>query len=172
LAEIKSGLQKFADRDFEPKLHREEVRDLVGRERFLSRSVISASFSLVEAFLSGLFFDAAHTNSTGVLKCDEEFRNYAKTKESASLKDRLDRTIKFASGRHKSGTDEPFNSFVDFAKRYRDSIHHTTPFGRKDIEPGARLIALYEVNSDIALRCARLSFETFIPLGLRGPQQD
>jgi len=136
LSEIKSRLQKFEKREVEPKLHHDEVRELVGRERFVSRSIISAAFSLVEAFLSGLFFVAATTTSVGLLKCDERFRNYAATRESASLKDRLDQTVKFISMRHKSGEDEPFKSFVEVAKRYRDAIHHTTPFGRKDVEPG------------------------------------
>jgi hypothetical protein len=162
LEEIRSRLEKFQRREVEPKLHHEEVRDLVGRERFLSRSVISAAFSLVEAFLSGLFFVAACTKSIGLLKCDETFQNYAETKESAPLKDRLDRIVNFVSMGRESGNNEPFNCFVEIAKRYRDAIHHTTPFGRKDVEPGGRLIALYEINSDIALKCAQLSFETVL----------
>ena len=32
-----------------------QVADLIARENFLSRSITSAAFSLVEAFLSGLF---------------------------------------------------------------------------------------------------------------------
>lgn len=160
LKEIKSRLQKFENREVEPKLYHDEVRDLVGRQRFLSRSVISAAFSLVEAFLSGLFFLAARTTSIGLLKCDETFQNYAATRESAPLKERLDQTVKFISRGYNSGNDEPFRSFVEIAKRYRDAIHHTTPFGRKDVEPGGRLIALYEINSAIALKCAQLSFDT------------
>jgi hypothetical protein len=136
LKEVKSNLEKFEKHGATPKLHSEEVRVLIGRERFLSRSIISAAFSLVEAFLSGLFFVAAHTTSIGVLVCDETFQNYAETKESAPLKDRLDRTVRFVSMGHKSGNDEPFKSFVEIGKSYRDAIHHTTPFGRKDVEPG------------------------------------
>jgi hypothetical protein len=33
---------------------------LVAREKFLSRSIVSAAFSLIEAFLSGLFYTAVH----------------------------------------------------------------------------------------------------------------
>jgi hypothetical protein len=164
LEEIKSRLEKFETREVEPKLHHEEIRDLVGRERFLSRSVISAAFSLVEAFLSGLFFVAACTKSFALLKCDETFQDYAKTKESAPLKERLDRMVKFVSSGQESGNNEPFNCFIEIAKRYRDAIHHTTPFGRKDVESGGRLIALYEINSDIALKCAQLSFETVLAI--------
>jgi hypothetical protein len=49
-------------------------------------------------------------------------------------------------------------------KRYRDAIHHTTPFERKDIEPGGRLTALYEIKSDGALRCVILSVATLLEI--------
>lgn len=52
------------------------VAGLVAREKFLSRSIVSATFSLVEAFLSGLFFTAVYTKALGSLECDEEFLNF------------------------------------------------------------------------------------------------
>jgi hypothetical protein len=137
---------------------------LVAREKFLSRSIVSATFSLVEAFLSGLFFTAVHTKSLGSLECDEEFLKYAETKESAPLKNRLDRVVQFASVGTESGSDEPFKTFIEVGKRYRDAIHHTTPFQRKDAELGGRLTALYEINCDIALHCVVLSSATLLKI--------
>jgi hypothetical protein len=140
------------------------VAGLVAREKFLSRSIVSASFSLVEAFLSGLFFTAVHTKSLGSLACDEDFLNYAAKKESAPLKNRLDRVVQFASAGTESGSDEPFKTFIQVGKRYRDAIHHTTAFQRKDVESGGRLTALYEINSDIALHCVVLSSATLFKI--------
>jgi hypothetical protein len=165
LREIELCLDKFQKLEVEPKLHREEVADLVGRERFLSRSVVSAAFSLVEAYLCGLFLVAAHTRTIGMLKCDEIFQKYVKdNEERAPLKGRLDQMVRFVSKGHKCGRDEPFKSFIEVGKRYRDAIHHTTPFGRKDIEPGGRMVSLYEINSDLALKCAQLSSETVLTI--------
>jgi hypothetical protein len=140
------------------------VAGLVAREKFLSRSIVSATFSLVEAFLSGLFFTAVHTKSLGSLACDEDFLDYAAKKESAPLKNRLDRVVQFASLGTESGSDEPFKTFIEVGKRYRDAIHHTTPFQRKDVESGGRLTALYEINSNIALHCIVLSSATLLKI--------
>jgi hypothetical protein len=125
---------------------------------------MSATFSLTEAFLSGLFFIAAQSKSVGRLFCDDEFLKFAGTKESAPLRDRLDRVVRFASEGAACGNDEPFKTLVDIGKRYRDAIHHTTPFARKDVESGGRLIALYEIKGDIALRCVVLSTATLLKI--------
>ena len=119
------------------KSKRYAIGPLMSREKFISRSIISASFSLVEAFLSGLFFTAINTNSLGRLRCDKGFLRYAEKKESAALKGRLDRIVKFASLGKTDGESDPFKSFVKIGKRYRDAIHHTTPFGRTDLEEGS-----------------------------------
>ena len=164
LLDTRSQLQSFMKPERDSRHERELVASLVARESFLSRSTISASFSLAEAFLSGLFFTAVHTKSIGVLKCDDDFLTYAATKESASLKQRLDRVVRFASRGTESGTDEPFKTFIEVGKRYRDAIHHTTPFERKDVELGGRLIALYEIDGEIAVRCVSLSAETVLKI--------
>jgi hypothetical protein len=64
----------------------------------------------------------------------------------------------------KSGSDDPFKPFIEIGKKYRDAIHHTTPFARKDIEPGGRLTALYEIDGNVALRCVLLACATVITL--------
>ena len=110
------------------------IPGLVAREKFLSRSIVSATFSLIEAFLSGIFFTAVHTKLLGSLECEDEFLKYAATKESAPLKNRIDRVVQFTSKATESGSDEPFNTLMEVGKRYRDAIHHTTPFQRKDVE--------------------------------------
>ncbi|MHB8529318.1 MAG: hypothetical protein ACYC8V_07390 [Caulobacteraceae bacterium] len=162
LLEVQSRLAPFAGPEFDSNCERDLVARLVAKQNFLSRSIVSASFSLAEAFLSGLFFTAVHTKSIGRLACDEDFLNFAQTKESASLRDRLDRVVRFASNGAENVTDEPFKAFIEVGKRYRDAIHHTTPFQRKDIEPGGRLTALYEINGDIALRCVVRASETIL----------
>jgi hypothetical protein len=128
--------------------------------------MVSASFSLVEAFMSGLFFTALSTNSVGILDCDDDLLRYAKRGERAALKDRIDRVVRFASSGKADGGSDPFKSFIEIGKRYRDAIHHTTPFGRKGIDAGDRLDALYEVSSDVAMLCALLSLDTV--LGISG----
>jgi hypothetical protein len=148
----------------DPRRDSDIVAGLVAREKFLSRSIVSATFSLVEAFLSGLFFTAVHTKSLGSLACDEDFLDYAAKKESAPLKNRLDRVIQFASLGTENGSDEPFKTFIEVGKRYRDAIHHTTPFQRKDVESGGRLTALYEINSNIALHCIVHSSATLLKI--------
>jgi hypothetical protein len=143
---------------------RDAIARLVGQEKFISRSMVSASFSLVEAFLSGLFFTALHLNSLGRLPCNGEMLTYAKHRESASLKDRIDRIVKFASAGKEDGQSGLFKSFIEVGKRYRDAIHHTTPFERKDLEAGQRLIHLYEVKSDVALFCTLLSLAVVLKI--------
>lgn len=69
-----------------------------------------------------------------------------------------------ASSGTESGSDEPFKTFIEEGKRYRDAIHHTTPFQRKDVESGGRLTALYEINANIALHCIVLSSATLLKI--------
>jgi hypothetical protein len=64
--------------------------------------------------------------------------------------------------RQVDGGSDPFKSFIEIGKRYRDAIHHTTPFGRKGLDAGQRLLALYEVKSDVAILCALLSLDTVL----------
>ncbi len=164
LLETRSRLASFSRPEFDSKRQRDLVGRLVAKEKFLSRSIISATFSFAEAFLSGLFFTAIHTNLVGCLVCDEGFQKYAGSRESAPLRDRLDRIVRFVSKDSESGADEPFRTFLETGKLYRDAIRHTTPFGRKDIEPGGRLTALYQINRDIALRCVVLSSATILKI--------
>ena len=49
-------------------------------------------------------------------------------------------------------------------KRYRDAIHHTTPFGRNDLETGQRLLSLYEIKPSVADLCALLSLDSVIAI--------
>jgi hypothetical protein len=144
---------------------RNDIAPLLKREKFISRSMVSASFSLVEAFISGLFFTALSTHALGSLPCDEELLRYVKNKEKgATLKDRIDRIVMFASSGEADGRSDPFRTFIEVGKRYRDAIHHTTPFGRKDLDAGERLVALYKVKSDVAVLCALLSFNSVLTL--------
>jgi hypothetical protein len=144
------------------KKDRPEVARLVGRQKFLCRSIISTAFSLVEAFLSGLFFSAIQTGTVGAQVCDDTFLKFAESKESASLKDRIDRVAKTFLGL--TAESEPFNSFLAVGKRYRDAIHHTTPFARhrQSLDEGQRLLALYEIDERIALQCAVSSLDTVL----------
>ena len=144
--------------------HDPVIAGLIAREKFLSRSIISAAFSLLEAFISGLFFTAVHTNALGSLECDGEFLKYAATKESDLLKQRLDHVVQFVSKGTESISDEPFEKLIEVGKWYRDAIHHTTPFGRKDVEVGGRLTALYEIDCNIALHCIVLSSATLLKI--------
>jgi hypothetical protein len=164
LKETRQRIEELGVTDANMKRRRDDIAPLVGREKFVSRSLVSASFSLVEAFLSGLFFTALNVNALGILPCDQELLKYAKNKESAALKDRLDRIVKFASSGKADGRSEPFKSFIDVGKRYRDAIHHTTPFERKDFEAGQRLLDLYEVKADVAILCAVLSLSSTLAI--------
>lgn len=166
LLETMSRLATFAGPEFNSRRDRHIVAPLIAKEKFLSRSIISASFSLAEAFLSGLFFSAVHLKAIGRLHCDEEFSRFAATKESAALRDRLDRVVRFSSEGTESGNDEPFRPFIEIGKRYRDAIHHTTPFQRKDVELGGRLAALYEIGGEQAIQCVALSLGTLLKITL------
>jgi hypothetical protein len=174
LLDTRSRLESFTTPPLNAKRDAVSVARLVARENFLSRSIVSATFSLVEAFLSGLFFTAIHTKRLGSLECDEDFLKYSATKESAALKSRLDRIVRFASKGAESGGDEPFTALIGVGKRYRDAIHHTTPFERKDVEPGGRLTALYEIQCDIAIRCVILSSAALLKIShwMYGPSDE
>jgi hypothetical protein len=82
----------------------------------------------------------------------------------ATVKDRIDRIVVFASSGEENGQSDPFHTFIEVGKRYRDVIHHTTPFGRKDADAGERLLALYKVKSDVAVLCALLSLNSILTL--------
>jgi hypothetical protein len=77
LLDIQSSMEPFKRSDASAMRDRELIAKLVAREKFISRSIVSAAFSLVEAFLSGLFFTAVHTKSFGSFGCDEAFLKYA-----------------------------------------------------------------------------------------------
>jgi len=164
LTETRRRLAVLRVTDANMKSKRDEIAPLISREKFISRSLISASFSLVETFLSGLFFTALNTKMLGRLYCDERFLAYAeKNERNAGLKDRINRVVKFASGGAGDGSSEPFKSFIEI-KRYRDAIHHTTPFERKNLEAGQQLLSLYEIKSDVAVLCALLSLSCVLTL--------
>jgi hypothetical protein len=162
LLETMAQLAEFRREDSDAKLERTLVASLVAKENFLNRSIISATFSLAEAFISGLFFTAIHSGVIGGLGCNDDFLKFARAKESGPLRDRIDRVVRFASKGDENGADEPFSTFIEVGKRYRDAIHHTTPFGRKDVEPGGRLTALYEINRHTTLRCVVLACKTIL----------
>jgi hypothetical protein len=61
LLDARSRLATFTGPEFDSRRDRDLVAGLVAKEKFLSRSIISATFSLAEAFLSGLFFTAVHS---------------------------------------------------------------------------------------------------------------
>jgi hypothetical protein len=164
LKETRQRIDHLGVTDANMKSKRNDIAPLINREKFISRSMVSASFSLVEAFLSGLFYTALHVNALGKLPCDEELLRYATNKESAPLKDRVDRIVKFASSGKADGRSDPFKSFIEVGKRYRDAIHHTTPFERKDLEAGQRLLALYEIRWDVALLCGLLSLDAVLTI--------
>lgn len=173
IAEMRPKIDEFRNRIRDPKKEQQQLADLVAREKFLSRSIISAGFSLVEAYLSGLFFEALNRKSIGPRECGETFLSFARSGESAALKERLNRVVRFASNGSATGDDEPFSSFIKEGKLFRDAIHHTTPFGRRDIEAGARLTALYSINEPIAVRCAVLSLKTVLKIShwIRGDSE-
>src|SRR5690606_28564084 len=98
--DLKETRQRIADLDLTDADRNDKrgvIGQLVGREKFISRSMVSASFSMSEAFLSGLFFTALYVKMLGKLPCDGELLRYASSRESAALKDRIDRIVKFAS---------------------------------------------------------------------------
>jgi len=162
LKETQRRLEDLGITDNNMKSRRDEIAQLVGREKFVSRSVVSAAFSLVEAFISGLFYTALHTKQLGKLVCDETFLQYVKNKETAALRGRIDQVVRFASEGAADGSLNPFKPFIEIGKLFRDAIHHTTPFERKDLEAGQRLEALYNIKLDVAVLCSLLSLQTVL----------
>jgi hypothetical protein len=162
LKEALARISQLRNSDRDPKKSQREVADLVARERFLSRSIISAAFSLLEAFLSGIFFAASQNQSVGTLSCDPDFLNYAKTKESASLKNRIEQVVNFTSQGRSTGAAEPFKSLIEYGKPFRDAIHHTTPFERKAVDAGDRLIKLYSIDGAVASRIATYCLDSIL----------
>jgi hypothetical protein len=166
LDETLSRIDKFKRSAKIDKEYRPEISDLVAQQKFLCRSIISAAFSLVEAFVSGLFFTAVHTKLVGVTQCSEDFVKYAASKDSASLKERIDRILREFLTAGTSSKSEPFSSFLDVAKKYRDAIHHTTPFARGShaLVAGQRLLVLYEIDDKVALQCLQNSLDTLLTI--------
>jgi hypothetical protein len=70
LLDTRMHLVAFDGPKFDSRRDRDTVAQLVAKANFLSRSIVSATFSLVEAFLSGLFFTAVHVKTVGRLNCD------------------------------------------------------------------------------------------------------
>lgn len=153
LNEIGAAIGPFARYQRDPKSAQTELSALVSQEKFIRRSLISASFSLVEAYLSGVFHSIGTDGKLGVRVIGDEFKQYAATKESSPLKSRIQKFLMEASNNSESVEVEPFQSFIETGKHYRDAIHHTSPFERKDVAAGGRLIALYELNDEITRRC-------------------
>jgi hypothetical protein len=153
LKEVGAAITPFAAYERDPKSGQTELAALVSRERFICRSLISASFSLMEAYLSGVFHLISTDGQLGDRIIIGEFKQYAATKESAPLKARMQKLLSVASNDFESVEVEPFRSFIETGKRYRDAIHHTSPFERKDVSAGGRLMALYELDDVITRKC-------------------
>jgi hypothetical protein len=164
LGEVRARIRDFVASGRNPKRSHQEVGNLIARDKFLSRSIISATFSLVEAFISGLFYTAIETKRIGAIDADSSFIDYARTKESAPLGARIERVIRFISIGREDASMEPFLSLIKVGKRYRDAIHHTTPFARKGLDAGERLSALYEINGDVALECVVLATRSILTI--------
>ena len=164
LTKVRTALSEYKNTRKITKEQRDSVGEIISRDKFLSRIIISASFSLLESFLSGLFFTALQKENIGSVSCDEDFLNFSRRKESASLRHRLDKVVTFLSNGKKSINHEPFISFIEEGKRYRDAIHHTTPFERKEIEAGGRLLSLYKIDGDTALQIALHSLDAILEI--------
>jgi hypothetical protein len=143
----------------------QNIKLIVSKEKFLSRALISTAFSLVETTLSGIFFTAAAGGTLGQLTVDKDFRAFAIKKESAPLKQRLSTTVQWATQNYCTGDEEPFKSFMSSAKKFRDSIHHPTPFGRQNnLEEWERLELLYEIDAFVALNIIRSAFAVILTI--------
>jgi len=162
LKEVREAIHTLRVTDENLKSRRRDVAPLIRREKFVSRSMVSAAFSLAESFSSGLFFTSLHLQRLGRFPCDQEFLDFAKNREKKdSLKLRIDKIVRLASQGRFSGDSEPFDSLIRM-KHFRDAIHHTTPFERRGIEAGQRLEALYNVKSDVAIACTLLALDTVL----------
>ncbi len=168
LRETMSKIDELGVTDKNMKNKRDQIAPLINREKFVSRSMVSSAFSLVESFTSGLLYTALNTRKLGRYDCRDDFLKYAETKEfKDALKDRLARIVKFASEGAEDGSAPPFSDFIRIGKYYRDSIHHTTPFGRKNLEIGERLEALYNIKCDVAIACSLLALNVILHLSLQ-----
>lgn len=164
LIEVLSRLAPFRDRGASASDRSKEVADLVGREKFLCRSIFSAAYRLVESFLPGLLFGAVATGRLGDRACDPSVIEYARTKErSASMRDRLDKVVRATTSGARTGAESPFHELI-LMKPYRDTVHHTTPFRRGGAQSGGRLDALYEIDPLRTLSCASLALDTVIQI--------
>ncbi len=143
---------------------RDTAHSVVAHRRFLCRSLVSASFSLVEAYLSGLFFSALKSGIFNGRVCDPDLTQFFSTKESASLKIRLNRIAAEISPEVTGAFPLILRSFLEEDKPYRDAIHHTTPFERRQQgrSPGDRLLDLYKIDEKIALRCTANSLDIIL----------
>lgn len=140
---------------------RDIAHNVVAHRRFLCRSLVSASYSLVEAFMSGIFFSSLKTGIFNGKACEPDLTQFFNTQESAPLKLRLARIAAEISPEAIGELPLILRSFLEDDKPYRDAIHHTTPFARPQQGrlPGARLLDLYQIDENIALRCTANSLD-------------
>lgn len=151
LSEVQPKILNYRVGVWDKKTDRLSLQKIISKEKLMNRVLIIASFNLIESFISGLFYEVVENRSMGKLALSEAFISYAAKNETDILRRRLDKTIRYISNDAKSVETEPFQYIIEKAKFYRDAIHHTTPFSRKGISEGERLLALYRVDCELAL---------------------
>lgn len=138
-----------------------EKQDHIGEKmrlkNFASRSVLMASFNLMEAYLNGLAWD--FLQNAQELTLSNRQRSLLNDGTSASIRDKLKKYPKIISG-IENWEKEPseIQSFLDIVKPFRDSVVHPSPFNAPEKFGGYdKLRNLYRIDVDTAVLCSNLA---------------
>jgi hypothetical protein len=96
--------------------------------------------------------------------CGDELRKWIADdrKKQKPLRERLTKlSFTMSDGQLPPST---FDEFIEVGKRLRDAIHHTSPFERKGVLPGQRLLDVYRVKTDAAVQVALLGIDAVVKL--------
>lgn len=153
---VQDKLDNFLRKKDKMKDYTDEIRDLIRKLDFVTRSGILACFNLVEAYLNGEAWDFLRT-------CDvDNLSNKTKKLLDTYSKPILEKLEKYPN--KISGTtlwdrnDPEFEKFKDLIKPFRDSLVHSSPFDAPQKWGGySKLLKVYELNTDILFSTVSLT---------------
>ncbi len=143
-------------RHSELEIRREEIADLVRRNKLAIRSAVICCFNLIEAYLNALAWDYVQKHGTAHLSNNQ--KKLLDGSSSISTREKLRKYPQVLTGNELwKEPDEELNDFIDTIKPFRDSLVHASPFSTPEKFGGYdKLRLFYRLDHETAFKTANL----------------
>lgn len=138
---------------------RVELGPLLRRQNSVTRACLTASFSLMEAYLNGVAWDFRETSKTRYDKLSKRKRDCIDDNGGANFRSKLLKYPEIVAGEALWEKNEPeIERLLDYHKPFRDSLAHPSAFAAPEKFGGYdKLTRVYELRFHDVLECARIT---------------